>query len=191
MRVLRALISVLAPLVLLAATTSEAAAYERQWQAGVGLGYSLLMNGGGTAVEPDASLHGIGLNLGVTYGLNDTFNLLAFVDTSIQPGGTPVGIAGASVGAAYVFDVLRWVPWAGVTVGGYAVNAFDPCVTTNDASCTTFRLGVSGLLGLDYQLNRSFSIGGMGRYGVLLFGNQNAVDQTVAVFARAQYIWGY
>ncbi len=189
MRCRRALLSLLAPMVLLVATSSEAEAYERQWQLGAGLGYSLLMTESGTPATP-SSLHGAGLNLSVTYGLNDSINLLGQVDVSAHPGGAPVIMSGASIGAAYVLDVLRWVPWVGLTAGGYSVTALDPCVTTNDVSCTSFRLGLSPVAGLDYQVNRSFSIGATGRYG-LLIGSQGTVDHSISAFVRAQYIWGY
>lgn len=180
----------LSPLVLVAASSSEASAYEHQWQAGLSAGYTHFINGGGTAIKP-ASLAGFGTSLSLTYGLNDSLNIIGHADLSVHPGATPVLIGGGGAGIAYVLDVLRWVPWIGVTVGGYAVSAAELCVATDDAPCTTGRFGISAPFGLDYQFNRKFSIGGGGRYGVLLFGNKNAVDQTISVFLRAQYIWGY
>jgi hypothetical protein len=190
MRALRALMMPLVAFVLVAASSSEASAYEHQWQLGLGVGYTQLMNGGGTPVKP-SSLHGFGSSLSITYGLSDSINLIGHVDMSAHPGDAPVVLGGASVGFAYVLDVLQWVPWVGLSAGGYAVSALDPCVTTTDAPCTTGRLGLSVPFGLDYQVSRSFSIGASGRYGVLLFGAQNNVDQALAVFLRAQYIWGY
>lgn len=173
-----------------AAWSCEAEAYERQWQAAFGLGYSQLYNGGGTTAAKGI-LPGFGANLGLSYGINDAWNVIGRADFSFQPGATPVFVAGGGAGIAYVLDVLQWVPWLGVTVDGYGVMALDPCVATNDLSCSNGRLGFSGLGGIDYQVSRSFSIGGVARYGVLLLGNQNAVDQTLAVSLRAQYIWGY
>jgi hypothetical protein len=190
MRAIRALCSLLAPFVLVAAWSSEASAYERQWQAGLGVGYALLMNGGSIPVKP-TSLHGFGSSLSITYGLTDAINIIGHADFSAHPGDAPVVIGGGSAGIAYVLDVLRWVPWVGLTVGGYAVSAREPCVATNDVSCTAGRFGLSVPFGLDYQLSRSFSIGANGRYGLLLAGNQIGVDQTIAGFIRAQYIWGY
>jgi len=190
MRASRALFSLLAPLVLIAATSSEASAYERQWQAGFSAGYVHFMNRQGTAVTPSV-LPGFGASFSLTYGLSDAWNLIGHIDTSVHPGGAPVVAYGGGAGVAYVIDVVRWVPWLGVTVGGYGVSALDPCVATTDAPCTNGRLGLSLPFGLDYQLSRRFSIGFGGRYGLLLFGNQNKVDQTVSVMARFQYIWGY
>ena len=190
MRAFRALFSLLSPWVLVAASSSEASAYEHQWQAGVSAGYTHFINGGGTAITP-ALLPGFGTSLSLTYGLNDSLNIIGHIDMSAHPGAAPVLIGGGGVGIAYVLDVLRWVPWIGVTAGGYAVSAGAPCIATADALCTTGRLGLSAPFGLDYQFNRKFSIGAGGRYGVLLFGNKNGVDQTISVFLRAQYIWGY
>ncbi|HRI71588.1 MAG TPA: hypothetical protein PK156_45460, partial [Polyangium sp.] len=170
--------------------SAKADAYERQWQASLGLGYTHLSNGGGTALKV-TSLPGFGASLGISYGLNDSLNLVAHGDFSMHPGDAPVLIGGGGVGIGYVIDVLRWVPWLGLTAGAYGVSVGGPCVSATGAECTTARLGLSLPFGLDYQLNRSFSIGAGGRYGLLLFGNQNKVDQTISVFARAQYIWGY
>lgn len=190
MRAFRALLSFSAVFASLAAWSSEANAYERQWQAALGLGYAQLYNGGGTTAAAGV-LPGFGANLGLSYGINDSFNAIAHADFSLQPGATPVFVAGGGAGIAYVLDILQWVPWIGVTVDGYGVTALNPCVSTNDLSCSNGRLGFSGLFGLDYQVSRRFSLGGGLRYGLLLLGNQNNVDQTLSVSLRAQYIWGY
>jgi len=169
--------------------SSTADAYERQWHVGGGLGYALLLNGGAIPTE-SSSLHGLGADLHLTYGLNDTFNLLLQVDGSIAPGPTPVVLAGGSAGAAYVIDVLRWVPWVGLMAGGYAVSALDPC-SSADSPCTTFRLGVTLPFGLDYQVTRSFTLGATGHYGLLLLGPEGNVDQRIGGFLRAEYVFGY
>jgi hypothetical protein len=190
MRAFRALFSLLAPFVVVAASSSEASAYERQWQAGLSAGYVHFINGGGTAIMP-AALPGFGTSISLTYGVNDSLNIITHFDFSAHPGAAPVLIGGGGAGIAYVIDVLRWVPWIGATVGGYAVSAREPCITTDDAPCMTGRLGLSLPFGLDYQVSRKFSIGAGGRYGVLLFGNQNKVDQTISGFIRVLDIWGY
>lgn len=190
MRAFRALFSLLAPVVLVAATSSEASAYERQWQAGFSAGYTQLVNKGATAV-PTASYPGIGTSFSLTYGLSDAWNVIGHADFSIHPGASPVAMYGGGLGVSYVIDIVRWVPWLGVTAGGYGVSALDPCVATDAAPCNNGRLGLSLLGGLDYQLSRRFSIGGGGRYTVLLLGNQNAVDHAFSFMARFQYIWGY
>src|SRR5689334_19462405 len=60
---------------LVALSPSRAEAYERQWHAGGGLGYALYMPGAGLPVT--GSLHGAGASLHLTYGISDTFNLMA------------------------------------------------------------------------------------------------------------------
>lgn len=193
MRAFRALFLLLATFVFVIATPAKADAYERQWQVGLSAGYvhhSNLSDVGSTFGKP-FSLPGFGASLGLSYGLTDAINLIGHGDFSMHPGDTPVVINGGGVGIAYVLDIVRLVPTLGLTVGGYGVSAREPCVTTNESPCTTGRLGLSLPFGLDYQLSRSFSLGVAGRYGLLLFGNQNKVDQTISVFARAQYIWGY
>lgn len=190
MRAFRALFSLLSPLVLIAATSSEADAYERQWQAGFSAGYTHFVNVGATTA-PLASYPGVGSSFSLTYGISDAWNLIGHADFSFHPGASPVAIYGGGAGVSYVIDIVQWVPWLGVTAGGYGVSALDPCVATDAAPCTNGRLGLSLLGGLDYQVSRRFSIGGGGRYTVLLFGNQNKVDHTISVMARVQYIWGY
>jgi hypothetical protein len=190
MSAFRALFSLLATFLLVAASSTEASASERQWQAGLSAGYAQLINGGGTAGTL-GSFPGFGTSLSLSYGITDAINIIGRVDMSVHPGKAPVLIGGGGAGIAYVLDILRWVPWLGVTVDGYGVSAREPCVTTNELPCTTGRLGFSGMAGLDYQLNRRFSLGGTFRYGLLLLGNQNKLDQTISGFLRAQYIWGY
>ncbi|MRG93602.1 hypothetical protein GF068_17030 [Polyangium spumosum] len=172
------------------ALAPEAEAYERQWHVGGGLGYSLLLPGGSIPTTA-TSLHGVGAAVHGTYGLSDAFNLMVQVDGSIAPGQTPVLLAGGGVGIGYVIDVLRWVPWAGVMAGGYAVSALDPCGAAGETGCTSGRLGLSGLVGVDYQVTRSFTLGASGRYGVLLLGPKGGYDQMIGAFLRAEYVWGY
>lgn len=190
MRAFRALFSLLAPAILVATWSADAEAYERQWQAGLSAGYTQLVNGGGTGVA-QGSFPGVGASLSLTYGINDAWNVIGHIDTSFQPGATPVFIAGGGLGVSYVIDILRWVPWLGVTAGGYGISALAPCMDGANAACSTGRLGFSLLGGLDYQFTRTFSLGLTGRYGLLLLGNQNAVDHTISGMLRAQYIWGY
>ena len=190
MRAFRALFLLLAVLFSMIAWSSKADAYERQWQASLGLGYAHLSNGGGTAVQL-ASLPGFGASLGLSYGVNDALNIIGHADFSMHPGDTSVLVGGGGVGIAYVLDIVQWVPWLGLTAGAYGVSIGEPCVSNVSVPCTTGRFGLSLPFGLDYQLSRSFSLGAGGRYGLLLFGNQNKLDQTISVFARAQYIWGY
>src|SRR5262245_213579 len=103
---------------LLAPATAEA--YERQWHAGGSFGYGML-------VANDETVHGLGGGLHLTYGLNDVFNAMVQVDFTGYPGGELV-IGSAAGGIAYVIDILEWVPYVGLMVGGYQIGRFsDAC----------------------------------------------------------------
>src|ERR1700722_1366897 len=100
----------------------SAEAFERQQSLGVTTGATFMTTNGG------ASLGGWNLGLHYTFGLWDAVNLVVEADASGFSVGTPpkspapepsfVGTGG--VGLVYVFDVSRWVPYAGGIAGaGY------------------------------------------------------------------------
>lgn len=165
-----------------------AEAYEHQWHVGMGFGYSMLV-GDDPPDQPDAgpTYHGIGGGLHLTYGINDVFNAMAQVDFTGYSGGELL-VGSASLGGAYVIDILEWVPYVGLMVGGYQIGAsFDACDLPG-ASCSATRLGLSVPLGIDYQLSRSVALGVQGRYHLLLGGD---ISHVITAFGRAEYIWGY
>ena len=63
------------------------------------------------------------------------------------------------------------------------------CGVSIAAPCKAFRFNVAVPFGLDYQISRSFSVGLGGRFQVLLLGP--TPWETLGVFARAEYVWGY
>jgi hypothetical protein len=159
----------------------HAGAYERQWQVGASFGYAALLGG--------TTSNGFGGGLSLAYGLNDSFNLLVDLDATAHPSSQWTVVSGG-VGAAYVLDVLRWVPWAGAEVGPAALVSTDSkCGASTTEPCGAFRINLAIPFGLDYQITRSFSVGAMGRFQVLLLGPSPWM--TIGAFARAQYIWGY
>ncbi len=158
---------------------SRAVAYERQWHLGGSLGYALDGDASGLANGIAAGAYG-------AYGLNDTFNAIASLEASYRPG-SRLGVASASVGAAYVFDVLRWVPYVGLTAGAFELASLDAACTK--ASCRSTRFGASVPLGLDYELNRSFAVGGQARYDFL--PSSDGITHQLTLSARAEYSWGY
>jgi opacity protein-like surface antigen len=158
---------------------SEAQAYERQWHAGVSLGYGLFGDGGAS---------GLGGGLHLTYGLSDAFNAMAEVDATYHPGSERV-LASGAVGASYVIDVLRWVPYVGLMAGVYEDIFTGPCPAPCSAVDTRFGLSVP--VGLDYQLSRSVAVGVQGRYHLLLTGGSSGVTSALTAFARVEYLWGY
>src|SRR5262245_25828135 len=158
--------------------TSRADAYERQWHAGVGAGYALVN-------VYDSTAHGFGGGLHLTYGLTDAFNAMLEADVTLHPSSDLV-IAGAAVGPAYVLDVLQWVPYLGLLVGGYDVwSHSDLCGTPDQPPCHAAHLGIGVPIGLDYQITRSFAVGAQVRYTLMLFGESSPINYLTA-FARAE-----
>jgi hypothetical protein len=159
----------------------EAGAVERQQHLGV--------SAGGT----EMSLSGAGPNLGLhyTYGLWDAVNLVVEADASafvlgnapkVRPP-APGLVATGGVGLMYVFDVLRWIPYAGGIIGaGYLGGGWlsSPLVTP-DAQLA---------VGLDYQLSRTWTIGAAYRQHFLLT-QMNTYPELTSVGLRFEYVWGW
>jgi hypothetical protein len=159
----------------------RAAALEHEWHAGMSFGYSLFSG--------PTSANGFGGGLHLAYGLNDMFNLIADVDAAAHPQSQWTVVSGG-VGAAYVVDVLRWVPWIGAEVGPAAAVSTDPaCGLATLEPCTGLRLNLAIPFGLDYRVSRSFSVGAGGRFQMILLGDSPWT--LLGVFARAEYTWGH
>src|SRR6187551_1480643 len=78
----------------------EASAFERQWHAGIGLGYAVVTAGGAQS--------GFGGGLHLTYGLSDAFNLMVEGDfTAHRKSGDWILLPSGSVGLGYVIDILE------------------------------------------------------------------------------------
>ena len=162
----------------LRATTANA--YERQFHAGASVGYAV--------ASQESSFGGFGGALHLTYGLSDAFNGLAELGISSHPG-ADVLVLNGSIGAAYVVDVLEWVPYAGVMAGGYDLwSLADACGQVDHPACHGLRMGVSVPFGVDYQLSREVAVGVAGRYHWL---PGTASVQYLTAYARAEYIWGF
>jgi hypothetical protein len=152
--------------------------------------------GGAILVVADKSAQDVGASIGLhyTYGLSDAFNLVADAGWSLvalnegltdptTPHTRPTNVTNADAGLAYVLDVLRWVPWGAAEVGGYVLDG-----GTLDAAKVL--PGVALAVGLDYRLNRSWSIGAEGREH-LLFTDMSTYPSFLQLFARAEYVWGW
>jgi hypothetical protein len=160
-------------------------AVEREHKIGLDVGVPLLV------VQQSSStvLSGTSFGLHYSYGLNDAFNLLADGSTSLLFAGTPsmVTMNNVNVGLGYVLDVLSWVPWAGIELGGYAVTA-DP------AGGTQIYPGASLSLGVDYRFDRSWAAGIVLRQHMLL---SHGIERDATLpsftqgFARIEYTWGW
>jgi hypothetical protein len=154
---------------------------------GADLGGTMLMVNNKSS--PDV---GGGVGAHWTYGLSDAFNLMVeatwslvaieTLDSKSTPRNRPTWVGNADVGVAYVFDVLTWVPYAGLLVGGYALDG-------GTIRGTVFLGGLSIAAGLDYRLSRSFAIGVALRQHMVT--DPNTYPSLSQAFARAEYTWGW
>ena len=174
-------------LAVLGATTAlapAARAVEREHQVGAGVGPTFFVANGKTSF-------GGGFDAHYTYGLTDAFNLLVEVSwaTVAFHGGTdpshtrPSWVAGGEVGASYVFDVLRWVPYVGVLVGGGPVSG-------GPLGRTKMLPDVVLALGLDYRIDRSWAVGAAVREH-MFYTEMSTYPSNTQIFARAEYTWGW
>jgi Outer membrane protein beta-barrel domain len=167
---------------------SPAFAVEREHHLGVDLGGSAL-------VVADKTSPDLGPAVGAhwAYGLSDAFNLMVEGSWSVAslsekrgpkiPSDRPAWLANADVGVGYVFDVLQWVPYAGILVGGEALSG---------GTLGRAKILPTGViaLGLDYRLSPHLAL------GVALRQHFTAVDSAAypsftQAFARLEYTWGW
>jgi len=159
-------------------------AVEREQQLGADLGGSMLIVSGKNA--PD-----VGGVAGVhwTYGISDALNLMAEADWSLvalretgTPPIRPSWAANADIGVGYVFDVRRWVPYAGVLVGGYDLSG-------GTIPGTKVLVGAAIALGCDYRFGRSLAAGIALRQHML--SDASTYPSFTQAFARVEYTWGW
>jgi len=172
----------------IALASGSASALERQHH--LGLDPSLAM----LKVDDKSSMSvGAGLGAHYTYDINDQFEVMAEVNMSRvaadqqqdfpeSPHTRPADVAYATAGVGYVIDVLQFVPYLGVLVGGYRLSG-----GTLDAALLL--PGAEGAVGLDYPLGRHFAIGLAGRQHFLLTKTSTYPTYTT-VMLRLEYVWG-
>lgn len=174
---------------MLCAAPREARAIERQHHVGLDPSLALLK------VDDKSTMSvGLGLGLHYTYGMSDQFNFMAEVnvarvaadqqqDLPTSPHTRPADIAHASAGVGYVLDVLRFVPYFGILLGGYRLSG-----GTLDSALVL--PGASLAVGLDYQINRHWAVGLGGRQA-LLFTKASTYPSYTTVMLRLEYMWGF
>ncbi len=170
------------------AVSASAGAYERQHHVGLGAGISPL------AVSNDATSLGLSGSLGYRYGLNDEFDFMAEGSFSLRfspavpedgtaPPVRPTAIGSAGLGAIYIFDILRWVPYAGVLLGASYLNGggmLGPLIAP-DAQIAA---------GMNYQVTRNWAVGvGVRQHFLLL--NLGDYPSYTTVNAVGEYTWGW
>jgi hypothetical protein len=165
-----------------------ARATEREHHLGVDLGMSALK------VDDKSSISACcGLGVHYAYGITDAFNLMAEANGSIVsfgeskgadvPHTRPTTVGHAGVGAGYVFDILTYVPYAGVLVGPtvLAGGTLDSSIVLGDAEI---------VLGCDYKLSHSWSLG-LALEQHMLFAKTSTYPSYTNFFARVEYVWGF
>ncbi|MBI5535898.1 MAG: outer membrane beta-barrel protein [Deltaproteobacteria bacterium] len=164
------------------ATASHA--FERQWHLGADLGWSAVSHK--TSIDGQERIFGgYGAGGHLVYGLNDTFNAMLEVGVSGHPiySNRPwMTVASGAAGVSYTLDILRWVPYAGLLVGGYHFSAVG-----HDKAET--KLGFQLALGLDYAFNRSWAMGVQLRYHT--FADDPFSAHYMTTFGRFEYRWGW
>ena len=169
---------------------TNAAAFERQHHLGGGGGLSLLK------IDDKSTLDiGAGLGIHYAYGITDQFNLMAEGTTSIValneahgpgvPNTRPGAVDSLAVGISYVFDVIQWVPYAGVLAGGYLLSGGSIGPGSPEPAA-----GGQLAIGLDYQLSRTFALGVAYRQHFILT-HLSTYPMYSTTFLRAEYVWGW
>jgi hypothetical protein len=164
-----------------------AGAVEREHHLGVDAGLSLLVLNDKTDVGGALGGHW-------AYGLSDVFNLMAEATWSLvalgekvqdvhTPRTRPTNVANVGAGVGFVFDVLQWVPYAGLLVGGYGLFG-------GTLDKPRFPLGGTAALGLDYRFRREWAAGVAFRQHLLLT-DMSTYPSFTHVFARVEYTWGW
>ncbi len=167
---------------------SAAGAVEHEHHVGLGAGPAALK------VDDKAGMMvGAGGAVHYAYGFTDAFNFVAEyssaivaldakLDTPTTPHTRPSTLDTLGVGAAYVFDVLRWVPYATAMASGSLLHG-----GTIDGSLITG--GVQLGLGVDYKFNFSWAAGVAYRQHLFLTKMSTYPSYSQLIF-RVEYAWG-
>jgi hypothetical protein len=167
-------------LLAVSACCGEASAFERQWHVGVDGVYAI-------ADWPEGGAVGLGGGTHIGYGLTDAFNIRVHLDVSRYPsvlfGGEPRDalIWNSQLGAEYVIDVMRWIPYIGATAG-----VVDVLVQREEHNV---HLGVEVPLGLGYRITPNFAALVEGRLRMLMLGREPSPSNGVLTTFRVQYLW--
>ncbi len=169
------------------AFAAPASAVERELGTGVDLGGAMLVQSGKSSpdIGPSAGVH-------ATYGLSDAFNLMLEGGWSLLaptpprganlPRTLPAWAANADVGVVYVLDVLQWVPYAGLLVGGYDFSG-------GTIAGSKLYVGAAIALGLDFRVRPRWTVGVAVRQHMVT--DTTAYPSFTQAFVRLEYVWGW
>lgn len=182
---MRALAVVLASgAVLLAPAT--ASAWERSQGFGLDAGLAVLSVNGESALVGVA--YGMHYNLALTDQLDFAAELGgAFVDlnpvvTATSPTDRPSMLWNGDAGLFYKLDIVQFVPYFGVLVGGYVLRG-------GSLPAAQVLPGAELAVGGDYLLSRSWAVG-LAIREHFLFTDLGTYPSYLTVTARLEYTWG-
>lgn len=178
---------------------ATAGAVEKQHHIGVDAGMGIL-----AVKNKDVPAIGGGFLAHYAYGLTDQWQLaieggysivslgekkdIVLTDMTTMkmtkiPNNRPAHLIQGSAGINYVFDVLRWVPYAGIYATGFGMlggNLDNP----------KFVMGGTLAVGLDYQFTRAFTAGLAVRQH-FPFSDMDNYPSFTHVLLRAELVWGW
>ena len=178
---------------------ATAGAVEKQHHIGVDAGMGIL-----AVKQKDTPSIGGGFLAHYAYGLTDQWQIaieggysivslgeqkdIVVTDMSTMkmtklPNNRPAHLVQGSAGMNYVFDVLRWVPYAGIyatAFGMFGGNLPNP----------KFVMGGTLAVGLDYQFTRAFTAGLAVRQH-FPFSDMDNYPSFTHVLLRAELVWGW
>jgi hypothetical protein len=178
----------------LALASPGAPAFERQHHVGVDAGLAMLA----VAQRPNVQI-GAGFLGHYAYSITDWLTVGVeggYAQTSLEelanqvdenkkpiPNNRPTGVGSAGVGAFYVFDVLRWVPYLGIVGGPYFL-------TGGNLAAPRVEGGLAIALGLDYQLSRRFAVG-LGARQHFVLSNVPTYPSYTQIYLRFEVLFGW
>lgn len=169
----------------LGGSASPVHAVERENHLGAGIGPGFFDASGSAPIGGGVEAH-------YTYGLSDAFDLLAegsWSTARFGGGGSPAArtrpswVFTGGVGATYVFDVLQWVPYAGILVEAATLSG-GPLGRTKVLPDAVLAVG------LDYRLGPSWAVGVAARQH-MFFTEASTYPSDTQVLARFEYTWGW
>lgn len=170
------------------AAASDARATEGESHIGIDVGGGLLIVSGRSPNPPGGSFMAH-----YTLGLSDAFDLMVEAqyspiaigqtfDYKHDPSTYPTAIVNGDVGIGYVFDVLSWVPYAGLLAGAYNLSG-------GTLPKSKVLAGAELALGLDYRVDPHLSVGLAGRQHLL--SETSTYPSFTQLLVRVEYVWGW
>ena len=163
-------------------TARPAFAVEQEHAISLGVGPSIL-----DVASKGSADTGAGPAIAYTYGLSDAFNLMAETSWSLvalneNAQDAPTSVTTFDVGVGYVFDVVRWVPYAGLLAGTSLMSG-------GGIDGVRFVPEAAVALGFDYKFDRTWAAGlALRQY---FFTDAATYPSYSQAFARVEYVWGW